>query len=232
MKPMLAKEYTLPVGNECVIPTYEEALRFFTLHGWKGEIKFGLAETAKHDIMGWGIRSQKHYRVVSAFRNVDKEPILVFNELEPGSRFVYRNRTYLLTRSKDHKLIIREMTALPSEEEIRGSMMAMGKKDFIVHAVRMYEIGMKNRYLAPSWYIEMPEESEEADAFMPIFFSDLQILDSVPVNSLNWEFLDPGDTFVHENEMWQLYEDETHGLFVNRPRFKVTFPKGTFLKGK
>lgn len=70
MKPMLAREYTLPVGNECIIPTYEEALRFFTLQGWKGEIWFGLAETETHDIMGWGIRSGNRYRVVSAFRDV------------------------------------------------------------------------------------------------------------------------------------------------------------------
>lgn len=230
MKPMLAREYTLPVGNECIIPTYEEALRFFTLQGWKGEVWFGLAETETHDIMGWGIRSGNRYRVVSAFKDVDKAPILAFNELERGSRFVYRNRTYLLTHSKDHRLIIREMTALPSEGEIRGSMEAMGKTDFNVHMVKMYEIGMKQRYLAPSWYIETPEESDEPDAFMPVFFSDLPLLDSVPVNSLNWEFLDPGDTFVHDKELWQLYEDETHGLFVNRPCFKDIFTKRRFPK--
>lgn len=228
MKPMLAKEYTLPVGNECVIPTYEEAKRFFMSHGWDGEIRFGLAETETHDIMGWSIHSGNHYRIVSAFRDVEKAPILAFTELEPGSRFVYRFRTYLLTRSRNHTLIIREMTALPSEEEIRGSMSAMGKEDFTVHMVKMFEIGMKQRYLAPSWYIEMPEESDEPDAFMPVFFSDLQILDSVPVNSLNWEFLDPGATFIHDNEMWQLYEDEQHGLFINRSHLKLAFCKKPF----
>lgn len=226
MKPMSPEEYTLPVGNECVIPTYEEAHRFFMAQGWKGNIKFGLAETETHDIMCWGIRSGKHYRIVSAFKDVDKAPILSFDELEPGSRFVYRNRTYLLTRSRDHKLIIREMTALPSEEEIRGSMEAMGKEDFNVHVVKMYEIGAKNRFLALSWYIEMPEDSDEPDAFMPVFFDDLPILDSVPENSLNWEFLDPGATFVHDKQLWRLCEDEKHGLFVNRLSPKLIFAHG------
>lgn len=227
MKPMSSEEYTLPVGNECIIPTYEEARRFFATQGWKGNIKFGLAETETHNIMCWGIRNGKHYRIVSAFKDVDKAPVLSFNELEPGSRFVYRSRTYLLTRCREHKLIIREMTALPSEAEIRGSMAAMGKEDFNVHVVKMYEIGAKKRFLALSWYIEMPEDSDEPDAFMPIFFDDLSILDSVPENSLNWEFLDPGAIFVHNKQIWRLFENEKDGLFVNRLSSKMIFLEGS-----
>ena len=54
MKPMRINEYTVPVGNECVIPSYVKALRFFQAEGLNGKVEFGIAETQKGDVLCWG----------------------------------------------------------------------------------------------------------------------------------------------------------------------------------
>ena len=216
MKPMRINEYTVPVGNECVIPSYVEALRFFQAEGLNGKVEFGIAETQKGDVLCWGCLIGENYHVVSAFENKDETQLISFTVLSSGSRFVFNNRTYVLLRNKELKLVIREMTALPHEGEVCGGLDAVGKKYQSISVVKLYKIGAKNEYLAPFWYVDSPEDEDEPYSCMPIFFCDLQILDSVPENSLNWEFVYPGEVFLHGDELWQLYEDEDKHLYVNK----------------
>lgn len=213
---MLVSEYTVPAGNECILPSYIDALNFFSAKGWLGEIIFGIAETPTGDIMGWGIHHNGGSHIVSAFANTPNREILAFTPIDEGSRFVFRQHTYLLMDDEDLHLVIREVTALTNEIEIRGTMFAQGYEDINVHAVKMYEIGAANRYIAPAWYIELPEEAEENDSYMPMFFSDLPLLNDIPVNALNWEFMDPGDVFIHDKQVLQLYENDEVGLYINK----------------
>lgn len=217
MKPLTSKEYLRPVGNECLIPSHTEAVKIFASQNLFGHVSFGIAHTSQGDCLCWLLTTPDgHYCPVKAFQDNISAPVERFTEIQINSMFNRQERFFKLVKSKDFKLLIKEIRCFPTEAYVFGYAHVMEYSDVIIHAVKIYQIEKKQKFLFPAWYIETSANTLLPDVIFPMFTEDRAIMKSIPFNKLNWIFMDPPDTFLHNGEIWQLFQNEKDGLYINK----------------
>lgn len=218
MKPLAQKDYLIPAGNECTVPSLIEAFMVFAEENLYGEIKFGVAHNDKGDSLCWLlIPPEGKLKPLKAFNDNNMSPITSFSELSIDSFFVWRGHYFQLVSDDCLQMVIKEMVIFPTEETVYGYAQTKGYGDVEIYAVKVYKIGRTQDYLFPAWYIQMPEDAKFAASFFPMFTSDIFSSSQINTNELNWEFMEPGDTFIKDGELWRLCEDEEGGLFITKP---------------
>ncbi len=223
MKPLSQQECLIPVGNECSVPSLIEAFMVFAQKKLYGKIKFGISHNDEGDSLCWLLIPPKgKLRPLKAFNDNNFSPITSFTELSVNSYFVWRGRYFQLVADDCLDLLIKEMSIFSTEADVYGYAQTQGYGDVNIYAVKIYKIGKTNDYLFPAWYIQMPEDAKFSASFFPMFTCDIFSSSQINTNELNWEFMEPGDTFLKNGELWRLYENEEDGLFINRiSKFKL-----------
>lgn len=217
---MTQDEYLAPVGNECGISSKIEALRIFTRNKLFGDIKFGVAHTEDGDSPCWLLIPVKgHAQPMPAFITTCFSPVTSFSELTLDSCFTWRGKYYQLIHDDCLELTIREMICFPTEADVYGYSQCQEFGDVDIYAVKMYRIGKTREFLFPSWYIQLPEGAKHTAAFVPMFMDDMLLMQDINTNELNWEFMSPGDTFIHDKKLWKLDHNKKVGLFINEMPF-------------
>ncbi len=227
MNPLAQQDYLIPVGNECTVPSFMEAFLVFAKENLYEKIKFGVAHNDEGDSLCWLLIPPKgKLRPLKAFNDNNLSPVTSFSELSIDSFFAWRGRYFQLVSDDCLQMIIKEMIVFPTEGDVYGYAQSQGYGDVEIYAVKVYKIGKTNEYLFPAWYIQMPEDAKVAASFFPMFTSDTFSSSQINTNELNWEFMEPGDTFLKDGELWRLYENEKEGLFINKAfKFKLIINK-------
>lgn len=217
MKPLTQQEYLISVGNECIVPSKIEAFMVFAKENLYGTIKIGIAHTKEGDTVCWLLKPKKGTpKPLKIFDDEITYPITGFTEMFADSCFAWQGKYFQIIKDKCLQLLIKEINCFSTEGDVYGYMYCKGYKNVEVYAVKMYRIGKKYEYVFPSWYVKLPENEKFTATFVPMFMEDIYTKADIDNNELNWEFMDPGDTFIHGNEIWRLYENEEVGLFINK----------------
>lgn len=225
MKTLNAAEFLVPVGNEFIVPSSTEAFLVFRDMELSGDIRFGIAHTNEGDSLCWLLTPKKGPNIpLKAIDDNINTPVTSFSQINVGSYFYWKQHYYQLTLDDCLGLLVKELTVFSTEADVYGYAQACGYGDVNIHAVKVYEIGAKKKFLFSSWYLEMPDFSPHPDTFVHMFFSD-RIPPHLSTNSLNWEFMEVGDIFIKDNELWKLHENNKEGLFINKAQTKMKIIK-------
>lgn len=223
MKPLSKQEYLIPVGNECVVPSMLEAIGTFAEHGLLGIIKFGVAHTDDGDCLCWLLVPDKGPLLpLKAFEDNSDAPVTDFKEIAIDSFFIWKGKYFQFIEDDELMFVIKEVCCFSTESNVYGYAQCKEYGEVDIYAAKLYKIGKRHEYLFPIWYLNFPDNQDYQNLLVPMFLSDAAILNSIDFNLLNWEFMDTGDKFLYEQQIWQLGEDDENGLFINKLKpFKI-----------
>ena len=171
MGPLKHKEYSIPIGKECLVPSKLEALIDFSEFQLYGTIEASLVNTSFEQYLCWIVKINERIHTLNVLTSKVKGAISSYTILNNNQVFVFNNKIYKIVEDTHWDAIIKEITILATEKDVLSYCMYCYSCIPKIHIVKIYKMGKKREFLFCSWYAEMPDEANRGDAFIPIFLS-------------------------------------------------------------
>jgi len=235
LEKLTISECTIPVGNECIVPSLleAEAIMQQTSVKYKKIKLMHLITSFEEDTLQWCAmpNSKDISAIVPVFENdyqIRGIPIKA-KELEIGEYIRHKNNYYTLCKDSDYKQIIKQISIFANYDDIL-SVYKLSEEEFIsqselnippeIYLVRITKVDKPKETLCISWFID----KEEFPPFFPVFAEDIKVFKENNFNTLNWEFMKVGDTFTREGTTYQICsenEEEYYIAKLPKPIFRI-----------
>lgn len=218
MKPLTPRDYLFPVGNECLVPSMLEAFVIFSQENLYGTIQFGVAHCDDGDTLCWLLTpSHGLNQPLKAFDDDITGAVQRFTPVSKNTYFTWQGRFFKLVAERNLQLVIKEVSCLATEADVYGYACSLCNTEEVeIHPVKVYLIGQKREYLFAAWFAQTSEETDTPSRLIPMFMQDMQLGNAFCFNDLNWEFMNIGEMFEHDGELWRVYQNGKDGLFINK----------------
>ena len=221
MNKMNYMEYTVPVGEECLVPSRVEALAVFNKLNLKGRIYFGIIYTdAETEVIGWVLKFRETICPLKTFQMPDERlgAVVRVTALNPGAIINYNYRYYLYAEDPVLQTALREITIFASEEDVINIRRSEGEEVEVIGLYKMNLIEDPTQPVFLVWRVRQLNYLE--NKFIPVFAEDAIHFRNHRVYDFNWVDVSPGYRIKHEGTTYQVYSrDLPNGgseLFINK----------------
>ena len=219
---LTVQECTIPVGNDCIVPSFLEAEAIFNQSSikYKNIRLMHILTTHNEDTLQWCAMSSP--KDISASIPVFKHDNTITGlplqgkTLEVDEYIRHKNSYYLICKDNLYKQIIRQISVFATEEDVLAVYM-LSAGEFVtdntppdIYLVKITTVDKPNDTLCISWFID----KEGFPPFFPVFAEDIKVFEENNINHLNWEFMDNGDTFKKDNKYYQICTDENDNCYI------------------
>ena len=221
---MTSEEITLPVGTECSCACQAEAEAFFATKQKKNDYIRLMVLTTKENknYFCWcGFSKEAQLKWAHPLFNEDSAPQTLPSAgrpFEEGEYLKYGNDFYLITIDKMLGIMVKQIAIFSTALDAGAAwhMMTMtpqgtGDDEPDYYLVKITEVSNPNVPICICWCILPPKGKNK---LIPVFREDRVAFNAIPFNRLNWEFLHEGDTFVHDDTIYQICKDEIDDYYI------------------
>ncbi|MBR1604944.1 MAG: hypothetical protein IJ660_02420 [Alphaproteobacteria bacterium] len=219
---MNAWDCTIPVGKECACGSELEAVTLAHKAGFNVDsMELMLITTLNGEKpFCWCHMKDMEYTCFTVFK---QDPALSSPpksglRMADGEFIHHGEDVYQILQNKDLGQTIRQVsifdTALKADVAYRLSPTGQADKtpeeypDY--YLVRLTKFDNPKDTICISWLIE----KEPVRFFQPVFLEDFEKYVKTDPSKLNWEFMHEGETFGHDNRIYQVCKDEDDDYYI------------------
>lgn len=221
---MTDAEVTVPIGQECSCASQVEAESSFISEQKKCDyvrlMKLITAEN-KHYFCWCGFDNEAHLRCAHPLFEDDiapQTPLSHGSPFEEGEYLKYGNDFYLITIDKVLGTLVKQIAIFSTALDAAAvwHMMTMTPQttddnEPDCYLVKISDVSKPDVLICVCWCVLPPKGKGK---FIPVFREDRVIFNNIPFNHVNWEYLHEGNTFIHDNTVYQVCKDEIEDYYI------------------
>ena len=233
---LTADQCTLTVGGEVIYPSSLEAAIFMSQLKFREkaqDIALVCMEFSNgNGLFSWGIFNKKGKLLAAC---------PVFNEIFPqgsqiksvkalniGTYMKEEDKYYLPFESNEFGVILRELVVFSTANDARAVWeLSQTEEDeaeededdeLDLSLVRVTKVNNPHETVCIAWLMEKGGIMK----LHPVFAEEAIVLNEQEINTLNWEYLDEGQMFGHEGDLYIVQKDDDGEYYLGSPCIKAS----------
>jgi len=221
---MTNQQISIPVGEECPYPSQAEAEAFSAKLPRKSSFTRLMILTTKdsRNYFCWcGFNEAGQLQFYYPLFKDDASPPTPPSSGRPiheGERLKYGNDFYLIAIDETLGVVVRQIAILSTTVDAGNAwhMMTLtpqgagyDEPDYYLVKVSLVS---DPKLICVCWCI-MPH-TRGKNKLMPVFKEDRAAFNAIPFKDLNWEYLHEGESFRHDDKIYQVCKDEIGDYYI------------------
>lgn len=223
------KECTIPVGENCLFASLRDAEAVFAASEYpKGHVSLCIIQTQTGEKMyAWALMEDEH-TMLEYLPVFDEQKTLQgipqsMHVFEKGEYFFYNDRYYYVVEDDAEKLQIRRMNRFFRQQDMEAVFHIGFNRENdaiqwpIFSLAKITSVQAPHKTLSAAWIFIHNNTLNIA----PVFEEDTELLQSINLNELNWQFMNDGDRFLRGGHLYQVCFDEAQKWYIAASLFQM-----------
>ena len=215
------EKFLKTAAGECTYSTLAAATKRFRKLGNSGAAKLGVAKLARHPEIIWYALDGPKLTILPVFKDYDVvnyHTVLHSYVIDQIMAEEYFLRHGILYRY-DANCRIKQVAISWNEDLAALYAQTIGITPDSCSLVKLFTIGRTREFVCIAWLIN--DENEHLIADFPVFAEDRDLFvdengQNTSLYKFDYEIMAENETFLHDNDIWQVKKDATGRLFIEK----------------